>query len=125
MNIRTVRERDIDRLKEIHSKFFQEEFSFPNFLQGFLFNFIAEHEGEIVVAGGVRNIAEIVMITDKDQKILDKRLALYKALGVAEEICKRMGFDQIHAFVQNPLWEQRLKKTGFQPTKGHSLVLEI
>lgn len=125
MIIRNIDNRDIARLMDIHSRFFANEFPFPDFFQGFLTSFVVESPDGIITAGGVRPIAEMIMITDKDRNVHDKRLALIQALDAAEYVCKKMGFNEIHAFVQNPLWEGRLKRTGFQPTKGHSLVLQL
>ena len=126
MKVRALVPSDVDNLREIHEKFYKNEFEFPNFLHGFLCAFaVTDNEGHIISAGGVRSIAESVIITDKSRTPKEKRLALYNVLDASEFITKHAGYDELHAFIQDENWYRHLTKIGFCPTKGKSLVLEI
>lgn len=126
MRVRDFVPSDLDELQRIYDAHFSHEFSFPNFINGFLCRFIVENEeGKIITAGGIRTIAESMLITDLDINVKERYCALNMALEVSAHFGKRAGFDGLHAFIQNPKWEKRLLKSGFTHTKGKSLVMEI
>lgn len=126
MNIRALNPLDINELKEIHELYFKDEFSFPSFLQGYHCAFVVEDEHGIIAAAGVRPIAEVVLITNKEPSPIKKFKALTKILQASEFIGKRFGYDSIHAFVQEEGWQKHLMtRANFKPTKGQSLFLEI
>jgi len=126
-NLREFRPSDISELKEIHSKHFSHEFTFPDFLSGYLCAFTAldDEKGEIVVAGGVRTIAELVIVTDKSKTGKIRRDALYKMLEASAFVASKTKYDQLHAFVQDERWESILKRVGFVTCKGNALCLSL
>lgn len=126
MNIRALEASDIEQIREIHAKHFSHEFNFPDFLHNFLCAFVVDDDqGKIISAGGVRAIAEVVIVTDKDYPIRPRRSALYQILDVSEFISKKADFGELHAFVQGDNWQRHLRRIGFLPTKGKALVLEF
>lgn len=126
MKVRAINPSDINELKIVHDKFFKNEFEFPDFLNGYLSSFVVIDDNEgIVTAGGVRAIAETVLITNKDYNIKKRHLALLKSLMMSSHIARSNKFDQLHAFVQDKNWLGHLKKVGFTETKGQALVLNI
>lgn len=126
MNIRALRPEDIDQLRNIHSSYFKEQFEFPDFLNNFLCAFVVIDDSDTIIsAGGVRAIAESIIITDKSYPIKERRSALYQVLDASCFISKRASFDQLHAFIQDDNWLRHLQKIGFSRTKGQALVLNI
>ncbi len=128
MNVRAMVPEDIPRLREIHSRYFKNDFEFPDFVNGYLCAFVVEENGEIITASGVRTLAENVLITNKsgDFSIAERREALLKILDVSQYICQRYGYNQLHAFVINDEnWTRHLNDYGFHPTKGKALVLDL
>lgn len=124
--IRELRIDDLKRLREIHSKYFSEEFDFPNFFQGFLNAFVILDDNEdIIVAGGVKLIPESIIITNKEKEIKPKLEALYSALELSEYVCRKHNYDQLHAFIQDEKWLSQLLRHGFKPTVGKSIVKNI
>lgn len=124
--IRALHTDDIDQLREIHAKYFYNEFEFPDFLNNFLCAFVVVNsEGSIISGGGVRAIAESIVITNKDFPVEERRTALYQILDVSEWLTRKADFNQLHAFVQDEQWQRHLEKVGFHPTKGRALVLEL
>jgi hypothetical protein len=125
MIIRSLEATDVTLLKEIHEKHWQDEFVFPDFLNQYHCVFTVEDVGGIITIGGVRPIAECVTVTNKDRDPKIRLEALFKILDASMFTAGRYRYDQLHAFVQDKRWSNRLKKHGFQPTKGESLVLDI
>lgn len=126
MNIRALRSSDLPILRQIHEEYYKHEFNLPNFSSGFNVAYVVEDDDrQIISAGGIRPIIESVILTDKRQSVRKRREALYDILAASTHFGRKDGYNQIHAFVQDPSWENHLKKNGFYDTKGLSLVLDI
>lgn len=125
MNIRALDSFDIEKLREIHSKYFSEHFEFPDFLNGFMCAFVVTDDlGNIISGGGVRLIAESVIITDKKYSVRDRRKALYQVLDVSEFITRKTGLSKLHAITDDNIWKKHLNRIGFH-TRGEFLVLDL
>lgn len=117
---------DLTVLREIHKQYYEDEFEFPDFEQHFLCAYIiTDDDNNIITAGGLRQIPEIVLITDKRQSIRDRREALLEVLQANMFIADKYKHTQLHAFIQEDGWCYHLEKVGFRLTKGKSLVLDI
>lgn len=125
MNIRAITPEDIREIKKIHEAHFSSEFDFEEFRSHFLGYFVVEDEQGIISAGGVRTIAENVLVTNLDRSVRDRKLALVNVLQTSMFIASRHGYDQLHAFVQDSEFEKHLHKVGFRGTKGKSLVMDV
>jgi hypothetical protein len=126
MTIRALTPNDIDEIRKIHNLFYKDEFEFPDFLNNFLCAFVVIDDDEkIISAGGVRMIAESVLITDLNHSTRDRRKALYQVLEASQYLTLNADFKELHAFVQDDKWSRHLNRVGFLPTKGKSLVLEL
>ena len=124
--IRALCPGDIDTLRVIHHNFYRGEFEFPDFLNNFLCSFVVIKDGEnkIVSAGGVRLIAEAIIITDKQFSVRERRSALYQILDAAEFITKKADFPRLHAVTEDESWKKHLMKIGFH-SRGELLVLDL
>jgi hypothetical protein len=125
MTIRELTNTDINVLYEIWKKHYSEEFTFPNFSDHFLNAFVVEDNDRIITGGGVRLIAESILITNKDIGKLTRRDALIMTLQASQFFCKKNGFNQLHAFVQDEKWQDILEQYDFRPTVGNALVIDI
>ena len=125
MTVRDLNPMDMNELKRIHAQFFQHEFDFPNFLNGYLCSFIIEDDKGIVTAGGIRPILESVVITNKNRSIRARVDALKQMLNISQYVCHTHRYDQLHCFIQDEQWYEQLVKYGFNPTVGKSLVLNV
>jgi len=113
---------------ELHTsneKYYKEEFDFPDFITNFLCCFIVEQEGNIICAAGVRTIAEVILITDKDFPVRSRRGSLYNVLDASSFIAGKMGYNALHAFITDLTWKEHLSNVGFHPIKGDGLILEL
>lgn len=124
--IRAVLESDLEKIKEIHRKYYADEFNIPDFNKHFINSFvITDSENNIISAGGIRPILEVVAVTDKDKTVRERVSALNDLLTISAFIAEHDGFDELHCFVQDENWLRQLKKKGFVETKGKSLVFRI
>lgn len=126
--IRAIKIEDFNQIKTIWEKFFIDQFSFPDFISNFLCAFVIEdsERDEIIIAGGVRTIAESIMMTNKDYlPIKVRREALLDMLTAMTYMAKIAGYDELHAFIQEDNWKRHLIKNGFVKTRGDSLVLSL
>jgi hypothetical protein len=125
MSIRPLEDRDLPKVKEIHSRYFDGEFSFPDFSKNSLCKFVIEDDdGQIKCATGVRIIAEMISVTDQAITAREKRDILLQALNASAYMANKNGFNQLHAFVQGYTWNDILKKVGFRDCKGNALVID-
>lgn len=126
MNIRAIKNEDVEELRAIHTKFYNDEFEFPNFFDNYLSSFVVtDEDGRIITGGGVRTITESVIITDKDYPIRERRTALLEMLRASIFTASSGEFKQLHSFVQDDKWYKHLKRFGFKETKGKALVLNF
>ena len=125
MEVKVFKPSDIEQAREIHEKFYKDEFSFPDFYNKFIVAFNISDGDTIISCGGIRTILESVIITNKDLDPKTRREALYKMLEASSYVANRRDFTQIHAFIQDAKWERHLKRIGFKEIKGTGLVLEI
>lgn len=126
MRIRALRPTDLTVLQEIHREFYREEFEFPNFAKHFLGCYVVhDDDNQIISAGGLQTIPEVVLLTDKRQTVRARMEALLEILQASLFIADKFEYTQIHAFIQEHGYEEQLKKKGFQQTKGTPLVLSF
>jgi hypothetical protein len=125
--IRALQVSDIEEIRKIHDKYFKHEFTFPDFFNGFLCSFAVtdDSDGSIIVAGGVRPIAEAYTLTNRDKSLIQCKSAMFQLFQAAAFVARAHEFDQLHAFVQSEIWEKRLQRHGFRPTKGKALVTDL
>ncbi len=123
MDVRPIT--DLARLMEIHRKYYAHEFTFPEFTEHYFYTFEVVEGNKVVTAGGIRAIPELILMTDLETPVRDRKTALYTALDFSIYGMQKLRFDSIHAFVQDRKWEERLIRTGFHKTKGNALVLGI
>jgi hypothetical protein len=124
--IRALFKRDLDSVRKIHEQFYGSEFGISD-LQGLTCGFTAvDDNDQVICAGGIRSIMEIVIVTDKNVPILQRQQALFDMLKTARNSTKEAGYRQLHAFVQDEKWERHLiKQAGFRHTVGKALVIEV
>lgn len=127
MIIRELHSSDLNQLRAIHARFFSDEFELPDFFNKFLCSFVVvnEEENVIITAGGVRTIAESVIITNKHISPETRREALYRMLEASAHITNSFGYEQLHAFIQNDKWKKHLEKVGFNKCKGEAVYLNV
>lgn len=123
MKVRAIESRDLDELKRIHYKFYDDNSNFPDFLKHYLCAFVIEDNDEkIISAGGLRTIVEAIAITDKDLSARVRMEALYKMMDINAYFAGRNGYEFLHAFTQDDNWKNHLVKHGFEEKESSCLV---
>lgn len=113
MLIRRLETTDIEHIRQLHEQYYSE-FEFPDFFNRFLSKFaVVDEDGEIVVAGGVRPIAETVIITDQTKSNIKIGRALMEAFRASMYTCAASNIDELHAFVTNEQYASHLVRHGF------------
>jgi hypothetical protein len=125
ITIRPLTDTDMPELGRIHEQY-EDEFSILEFnSQTYISKFIVCDDNIPVSIGGIRNIAELVAVTDKNLSARMRRDALVRMLDASSFIANKSGHESIHVFVQNKDWEQQLTRRGFRKTKGASLYYPV
>jgi hypothetical protein len=125
MIVRAFEDKDIDKVEDIHKKYFTSEFDIDNFNHLIRSAFVVEKHGDIICVGGVKSLAECVLITDMGISHITRTKALRQALNIFGYIARQTGHDSIHAFVNDDQWRDHLIDEGFKVCKGTPLVLEV
>jgi hypothetical protein len=111
MKSRAFTDDDYWRVKELHDKHYPE-FDFPK-LNDMLNAFVIEDDQGIIMAGGVENVAEAVLVTNKDRSRITIGRALVEAQTISLFTCKSFRIRELYAFVNNDEYAEHLIKHGF------------
>jgi hypothetical protein len=126
MNIRALEPKDMEELNRLHDKFFSEQFSKTDFTKGFLSAFvIADDDGKTVMGGGIRPIAETIIVTDKEANPHLLGDALLEALRFSQYTCARYNIELLHAFVKDPVYAKHLVKHGFSKRESTAYYMGV
>lgn len=125
MKVRALKFEDMIRVRELYQKFYSDVEP-SDFMNGFYCAFaITDGKDDIVVAGGVKPSAEIILVADKDMSKIKVTRALFNAQGASLYIGKRFGLDELVAFVKdNDVFTRGLIKNGFYP-RSPALAIKV
>jgi len=114
MDIRYLEPEDFKWIKETYDKYFSD-MDFPDFYNQFLVSFVAHEYGKIIAIGGIKSIAEAVIISDKSFSVRNRRDALFQMYHAMTYSAEKLKFNQIHAFSFDPEYSHHLmNKVGFK-----------
>lgn len=87
---------------------------------------VVENEGKVIGFGQTRLTTESLMIIDQSLP-LKKKVEILKLIMEAQLVgMAKAGYDETHAFAQNPNFSSILKKHfGYEDVKGDTLVLRV
>jgi len=129
MDIRAYKPQDVEEARRLFEKFYSKDkngsLTFPDFLSHYFCSFtVLSDDGKIISTGGVRPIAEICLITDKDRSTRDRVLALREVLKVSGFIARDFKFDWLHAVTDDTTWANQMKENGFV-SRGEDLEIHV
>lgn len=124
MKIRSFTPEDTLQIKEIFDRYFADKFDLPDFMQ-FICAFVIEDERGILTAGGIRDIAECIAVTNMERHPKDRIRALYQLLNASTFVCKHNDYDQMYVWSQDAKYTRRLQRNGFRIPPGNSLILDL
>jgi hypothetical protein len=111
MIARALTNQDYWRAKEMHDKYYSE-FDFPKF-EEMLNAYVIEDEQGIIMTGGIEQVAEAVLVTNKDRSRVTIGRALVEAQKISLFTCKAFRIRELYAFVNNDEYAEHLIKHGF------------
>jgi hypothetical protein len=121
---RAMNSKDIEQIRELHKRFYPD-LGFPDFLNNFLCSFvITDGNNEIITAGGVQPIGEIVLVTDKDKNRVKIGRALLEARNISLYVGSKFRLDELVAFVKNEEYARHLVRHGFYP-RSSALSIKV
>lgn len=114
--IRTICEKDIDEIHQIWERYYQLQFPFPNFLNYICAFVVTDNNDRIITAGGVRTIAELLVVTDISAGLFERNRAWREMLQASKFVALKSGFNNLTCFVNDERWASiltRLKTDKF------------
>lgn len=114
---------DYDAVKALHDKYYSE-FAFPSFLE-LLNAFVIEDNKGIIMAGGIEQIAEAVLVTNRERSLVTIGRALVEAQMVSLFTCKTFGIRELYAFVNDDEYAKHLIQHGFSKHGLTALSMKV
>lgn len=111
LKIRGLELKDVGELRKLHDQYYGQ-YEFPPFLDC-LNAFIIEDETDIVMAGSVEKVAEIMLVTNKAKSEIKIGKALVEAQRCSMFTAGRFGIRDMYAFTDNDAYAQHLIQHGF------------
>lgn len=124
MIIRALKQDDIKQVLKIHKKYY-DEFDFPAFdkmLNAFI---IEDGNQEIIMAGGIEQVAESVLVTNKEMSRIKIGRALVEAQQIVAYTCQQFGIREVYAFVNNNEYAEHLIQHGFSKHGLTALSMKV
>jgi hypothetical protein len=123
MKARAFTINDLNEIKELHEKYYKE-FDFPDFMH-LLNAFVIEDDKGIIMAGGIEQVAEAVLVTNRDRSNIAIGKALVEAQLVSLYTCKKFGIRELYAFVSNESYAKHLIQHGFAKHGLEALSMRV
>jgi hypothetical protein len=122
---RALKKEDMQRVHELSEEHFPD-LEVPTFMDGYYAAFVIEDEdSNIVVAGGLRPSAEILIVTDKDADEIKIGRALVEAQNASLYVGQRFGLNELVAFIKdNDAYARHLVRHGFYP-RPNALAIKV
>lgn len=126
MRVRALHQDDIKELMQIHKEHYPGNI-FPDFTTHTLAAFVIESDdGEIITAGGIKNVAKAELITNKSLGAKERSKALLEANRYANLVCLTSAHPSLYAIVNNDdTYVRALEHNGFQKLKDIVLVKDF
>lgn len=122
--IRNIQKNDFGAIHSIWDKFYKDQFPFPDFLNYICAFVVCDDNDKIVTAGGIRPIAEVLLITDKSALPRTRIKALVEIKQANEFMARTKGFNNLYAFIKDDAaWQAILERIGFK--KEQVLYMEL
>ena len=124
MIIRNMTKEDIPILECLNRKYYPE-FDSPEFEGDYFTKFVIESpDKQLVMGGGLRYLAECILVTDRSKNIHTIGEALLLALQTSVKVCKMRHVEFLTAYVKNDEYRSHLIDKGFD-SRGEVLSLWV
>jgi len=117
MDIQYIESTDADQIYNIYMNFFSD-MEFPDFYRRFHCSFkVIDNDlnNKIIAIGGIRPIAEAVVLTNQDYPVRTRMEALLKIFNGVKYSAEKLDYTQIHAFAYDEEYVKHLiTRIGFK-----------
>lgn len=124
MNIRPMWFDEYDLLDKLSAKNYPT-FDKPDFKDGYYDKFVVHDTEGVILGGGIRKIAEVVLVTNVNRRTVTIGRGLVKALGHCVNSAREQNIDFLYAFCDNPDYENHLIQHGFTRIDARPLSLWV
>jgi hypothetical protein len=116
---------DMEKVRKLSEKHFPD-LEIPDFMNNYYCSFvITDDDDEIVIAGGLRPSAEILLVTNKDMSNIKIVKALIEAQKASLYVGRKFGLNELVAFVKDDdAYTRHLIKYGFYP-RNNALAIKV
>lgn len=121
MEIRFLEPKDLDWVRVMYNAYFSD-MEYPDFVNDFPVTYAVLEENDIVAVGGIRPIAEAVVITDASESVRKRRDALLQIFNALTYSANKLNFKRLYAFTFDDVYANHLTKVGFNPIKESKLL---
>src|SRR4029077_13259256 len=112
--IRAIEQNDFGTIHEIWKKYYETQFPFPDFMNYLCAFVVCDDQNRIVTAGGIKLMAEALLITDKNMPLMTRSKAFREMRAALEFMARTRDFNNLYAFIKDdPSWSTILKRVGF------------
>lgn len=112
LKIRALDVKDVVKILDLHKKYYAQ-FEFPPFLNCLNAFVIEDEDDEIVMAGSVEKVAEVMLVTNKAKSEIKIGKALVEAQRCSMFTAQNFGIRDIYAFTDNDAYARHLIQHGF------------
>lgn len=127
MNLRSLKQSDLDKVRRIHEQFHRDDFPLPG-RGNLLSEGLVENGTGIIAYGNTKLLAEIILIMDLSKTPREKCEALKMLLERGIEEARSAHLEQLVCTLSNvpPGYDELLKKHfKFEDVIGRSFVLNL
>jgi hypothetical protein len=122
---RALKKEDMEKVRQLSEEHFPD-LEVPTFMDGYYAAFaVTDEDDKIIIAGGLRPSAEILIVTDKNADQFKIGKALIEAKNASLFIGQRFGLNELVAFVKdNDVYVRHLVRHGFYP-RPNALAIKV
>jgi N-acetylglutamate synthase-like GNAT family acetyltransferase len=126
MDIRFLEPEDYHQIKIMYNVHFKD-MEYPDFWNNFQCVYVVHKENKIIAVGGLRPMAEAIVLTEQSESIRTRRDALMHIYNALTYSAKKLKYNSMYAFTYDDNYSRHLvERMGFQPVKESKLlVLEL
>ena len=124
ISVREFKESDMQAVKLLHQKYFSG-LDFPRFMK-YLCSFVIEDEfGDLVMACGFEQIAELSLVTNMDKSPVVRGRALRECKKVALYLSGKFNVNEIYAFTDDSILSKHIMQHGFvEAPRAYSIRIQ-
>jgi hypothetical protein len=121
--IRFLEPEDVPKIERIYDRYFPD-MERPDFTQFHCVYVVTDDDNNIISIGGIKPLAEAVVLTDRSFSVRKRMNALYEIHTALVYSADKLGFDRLHAFAfEDKYIDHLIKRMKFREVKDSKLLI--